>query len=53
VPDVHLDERTVRRLDALRTGDQSYDDVVATLCNVAETQELALRHGSADRRGGE
>jgi hypothetical protein len=44
MPDVHLSEETVERLDALRQGDESYDDLVEELLNIYEAEELTLFH---------
>lgn len=45
MPKVHLDERTVERLDALREDGMSYDEVITELINIYETEELTLFHG--------
>jgi hypothetical protein len=44
MPEVHLDEETVERLDALRTDDESYDEIVTELINIYEAEELTLFH---------
>jgi hypothetical protein len=45
MPQVELGEETVSRLDSLREEDESYDEVVAELINIYETEELTLFHG--------
>ncbi|SNZ05923.1 hypothetical protein SAMN06269185_0983 [Natronoarchaeum philippinense] len=42
MPTVHLDEETIARLDALRTEDESYDELVTELVNIYEAEELTL-----------
>jgi hypothetical protein len=44
MPDVHLSEETVERLDALREDEESYDELVAELLNIYEAEELTLFH---------
>lgn len=44
MPDVHLSEETVERLDALRENGESYDDLVEELLNIYEADELTLFH---------
>ena len=44
MPDVELDERTVRRLDDLRVEDESYDEIVNELINIYQAEELTLFH---------
>jgi hypothetical protein len=44
MPTIELDEETVRRLDALRVDDESYDEVVTELINIYEAEELTLFH---------
>jgi hypothetical protein len=44
MPDVHLSEETVERLDALREDDESYDELVEELLNIYEAEELTLFH---------
>ena len=45
MPEVHLDQETIDRLDKLRVDDESYDDVVTELINIYEAEELTLAHG--------
>jgi hypothetical protein len=45
MPQIHLDEETVARLDALRVEDESYDELVTELINIYEAEELTLFHG--------
>jgi hypothetical protein len=42
MPTVELDEETIERIDALRIGDESYDEVVNELINIYEAEELTL-----------
>lgn len=42
MPNVNLDEETIERLDALRTEDESYDEIVTELINIYEAEELTL-----------
>jgi hypothetical protein len=44
MPQVHLDEETVERLDGLRVDDESYDEIVTELINIYETDERSLFH---------
>jgi len=44
MPQIHLDEETVARLDALRQGDEDYDEIVTELINIYEAEELTLFH---------
>ncbi|GAB7090241.1 hypothetical protein JCM18237_05120 [Halorubrum luteum] len=46
MPQIHLDEETVERLDALRIDDEEYDEIVNELINIYEAGELALFRGS-------
>ncbi|MFC5135012.1 MULTISPECIES: DUF7557 family protein [Haloferacaceae] len=46
MPQIHLDESTVERLDALRIDDEEYDEIVNELINIYEAEELALFRGS-------
>ena len=46
MPQIHLDEATVERLDALRRDDEEYDEIVNELINIYEAGELALFRGS-------
>ncbi|SMO53068.1 DUF7557 family protein [Halorubrum cibi] len=45
MPQIHLDESTVERLDALRRDDEEYDEIVTELIDVYEAEELTLFHG--------
>ena len=47
MPQIHLDEETVERLDALRVDDEEYDEIVTELINIYEAEELTLFRGSA------
>jgi hypothetical protein len=42
MPQVHLDERTVQRLDNLREEDEDYDELINELINIYEAEELTL-----------
>ena len=44
MPQIHLDEETVERLDALRIDDEDYDELVTELINIYEAEELTLFH---------
>jgi len=45
MPQIHLDEDTVARLDSLRQEDEDYDELVTELINIYEAEELTLFHG--------
>jgi len=45
MPQIHLDDETVERLDSLRVEDESYDELVTELINIYEAEELTLFHG--------
>lgn len=42
MPQVHLDEETIERLDALRESDEEYDEIINELINIYEVEELTL-----------
>ena len=42
MPQVHLDEETIDRLDSLRQEDEEYDDIINELINIYEVEELTL-----------
>lgn len=44
MPQVDLDEETVRRLDNLQLEDESYDEIINELINIYEAEELTLFH---------
>ncbi|MDB2242047.1 hypothetical protein PM076_03775 [Halorubrum ezzemoulense] len=46
MPQIHLDEETVERLDALRVDDEEYDEIVSELISIYEVEELTLFRGS-------
>lgn len=49
MPQIHLDEETVERLDALRIEDEEYDEIVRELISNCEAEELTLlRAGDAE-----
>jgi len=45
MPQIHLDEETVERLDALRVDDEEYDEVVSELISIYEAEGLTLHRG--------
>jgi hypothetical protein len=45
MPQIHLDEETIDRLDGLRIEDESYDEIINELINIYETEELTLFKG--------
>ena len=45
MPQVHLDEETVERLDALRVDDEEYDEIVSELISIYEAEGLTLHRG--------
>jgi predicted CopG family antitoxin len=45
MPTIELDERTVERLDDLKLGDESYDELVNELVNIYRAQEMTLSYG--------
>jgi hypothetical protein len=45
MPQIHLDDETVERLDSLRQEDEDYDELVTELINIYEAEELTLFHG--------
>lgn len=44
MPQIHLDDETIERLDSLRVNDESYDELVNELINIYEAEELTLFH---------
>jgi hypothetical protein len=42
MPQVHLDEETVARLDDLRQEDEEYDEIITELINIYEAEEMTL-----------
>jgi hypothetical protein len=45
MPRIELSERTVERLDALRTDEESYDDLVSELVSIYEAEERSMATG--------
>ncbi|WP_176696704.1 DUF7557 family protein [Haloparvum sedimenti] len=45
MPQIHLDDETVERLDAMRVDEQEYDDLVNELIDIYEANEMTLHHG--------
>ena len=48
MPQIHLDEETIERVDALRVDDEEYDELVTELMDVYEAGELALFRGGVE-----
>ena len=44
MPQIHLDEETIERLDGLRVEDESYDEIITELINIYEAGELTMFH---------
>jgi hypothetical protein len=44
MPEVHLDDETVARLDDLREDGETYDELVNELINIYEAGERTLFH---------
>ena len=44
MPQIHLDDGTIARLDSLREDDEDYDTIVTELLNIYEAEELTLFH---------
>ncbi|MFD1634981.1 DUF7557 family protein [Haloplanus ruber] len=44
MPQIHLDDETVARLDTLRQEHEEYDEIVTELINIYEAEELTLFH---------
>lgn len=44
MPQVHLNEETIARLDSLREEDEEYDEIVTELINIYEANEMTLFH---------
>jgi len=42
MPQIHLDDETVERLDGLRREDEEYDEIITELINIYEAEELTL-----------
>jgi hypothetical protein len=42
MPQIHLDEETVARLDDLRQEDEEYDEIITELINIYEAEETTL-----------
>jgi hypothetical protein len=42
MPQIHLDDETVERLDGLRQEDETDDEIVTKLINIYEAEELTL-----------
>jgi hypothetical protein len=44
MPQIHLDEDTVEKLDALRVEDEEYDEIITELVNIYRASEMTLFH---------
>jgi hypothetical protein len=44
MPQIHLDERTIGRLDDLREEDEDYDELITELINIYQASELTMFH---------
>ncbi|ELZ98927.1 hypothetical protein C440_01185 [Haloferax mucosum ATCC BAA-1512] len=44
MPQIHLDDETVERLDMLREEDEEYDELVNELINIYEASERTMFH---------
>jgi hypothetical protein len=42
MPQIHLDEETVARLDDLRQEDEEYDEIITELINIYEAEEMTM-----------
>lgn len=42
MPQIPVDEETVKRLDELRIEDESYDEIITELINIYQAEELTL-----------
>lgn len=45
MPQIHLDDETIERLDDLRVDDEDYDEIISELINIYEAEELTMFHG--------
>jgi hypothetical protein len=44
MPQIHVEEETIERLDGLRVEDEEYDEIINELINIYRTSELTLFH---------
>jgi len=44
MPQVHLDDETIERLDSMRVDDESYDEIITELISIYEAEEMSLFH---------
>lgn len=44
MPQVHLNEETLARLNNLREEDEEYDEIIMELINIYEAEEMTLFH---------
>ena len=42
MPQIHVDERTLQRLDDLREEDEEYDEIINELINILHAEEATL-----------
>lgn len=48
MPQIHLDDETVARLDNLREEDEEYDELINELMNIYEASERTLFHAGEE-----
>jgi hypothetical protein len=44
MPQIHVDEETLTRLDNLRVEDEEYDEIITELINIYQASEMTLFH---------
>ncbi|XVH31386.1 DUF7557 family protein [Haloferacaceae archaeon DSL9] len=44
MPQIHLDDETIGRLDNLREEDEAYDELINELINIYQASERTLFH---------
>jgi hypothetical protein len=44
MPQIHLDEGTIEKLDTLRVEDEEYDEIITELINIYRASEMTLFH---------
>ncbi|MFB6097438.1 MAG: hypothetical protein ABEJ74_08630 [Haloferacaceae archaeon] len=44
MPEIHVDEETLERLNSLRIDGESHDEIVTELLDIYEAEELALSY---------
>jgi len=45
MPEVHPEQATLDRLDALRVGEESSDELVTEFIDISEAEEMTLARG--------